>query len=302
MNRIFDFSEDEVKLRVDHSQLEIQWMDGRKMTTPICEIAVVVLSAWRISLTKNVLEELAKAGAVLVVCDEKKLPIGMMTPLVGHHKQSRFMQEQASASVVIRKRVWKTLVQAKIRSQAWMLKEIFGTDYRVGNLAEQVKSGDSTNIEARAARKYWQHLFAEVDFRRDPESEDSLNIALNYGYAILRSITARAIVSAGLNPSLGVFHHHMYNPFCLADDLMEPLRPVVDRCVYRLAEQEKLAAELTPTLKKTIIDAISGRYIVAGCQETIFETVCQIASSLVNVLGGRQTEIELPECLPREVK
>lgn len=210
------------------------------------------------------------------------------------------MREQAAASPVTQKRVWKEIVCAKIRGQAQVLSELFGNADPLPNLVKEVKSGDPANVEAKAARFYWQKLFGNLEFSRDPENGDRINSALNYGYAVLRGITARAVCAAGLNPALGIFHHNKYDFYCLADDLMEPFRPVVDRSVYRLMEENALSAELTSEIKRRLITEIDQRFIVNGMQETIFETASRLAVSLVEVFGGRRTELTLPERLPQE--
>ena len=298
MNRILDFSSEPVSLKIAHRQLEITRNDGTKVTTPVDEIASLVLSHQSITLTKNVLQELAKTGAVLVVCDEKFLPVGMFAPLIGHHLRGRFMREQAAASAIVQRRAWKEIICAKIRGQAQVLNELFGEDHSLLKLMKEVKSGDSTNVEAQAARIYWNRLFGGKDFSRNPENEDEINTSLNYGYAILRAITARAICAAGLNPALGIFHHNKYDFYCLADDLMEPLRPVVDRIVYQLDSAKLLKTELTPEIKRRLIQAINQRFLLNGQQETIFEIASRLAVSLVEVFGGRKTELCLPEKLP----
>lgn len=300
MDRILDFSNEAVTLKIAHRQLEITRTSGPKVTVPVNEIAAVVLAHQSITLTKTVLQELAKAGAVLIVCDEKFLPVGMFAPLVGHHLRGRFMREQADASPVARKRAWKEIVCAKIRGQAQVLSELFGNADPLPNLVKEVKSGDPANVEAKAARFYWQKLFGNLEFSRDPENGDEINSALNYGYAVLRGITARAVCAAGLNPALGIFHHNKYDFYCLADDLMEPFRPVVDRTVYRMNAENALADELTSEMKRRLITEINQRFIVNGTQETIFETVSRLAVSLVEVFGGRRTELTLPERLPQE--
>ena len=210
------------------------------------------------------------------------------------------MREQADASPVARKRAWKEIVCAKIRGQAQVLEELFGNADPLPNLVKEVKSGDPANVEAKAARFYWKKLFGDLDFSRDPENGDRINSALNYGYAVLRGITARAVCAAGLNPALGIFHHNKYDFYCLTDDLMEPFRPVVDRTVYRMNAENALADELTSEMKRRLITEINQRFIVNGTQETIFETVSRLAVSLVEVFGGRRTELTLPERLPRE--
>ncbi len=298
MQRIIDFSDSVTNLHVKNSQLVISVEDGREASTPLCEIAAVIFSGWRLVLTKSVLEELSRCGAMVVVCDEKKLPVGMMAPLCGHHLQSRCMREQAAASVPLQKKLWQQVVCAKIRSQSQVLFETYQTDYALGLLEKQVKSGDLTNIEARAARKYWSKLFGDLKFSRNPENGDNINSALNYGYAVLRSLIARAVVSSGLNPSLGLFHHNKYDPFCLADDLMEPFRPVIDKAILDLQNQDLLKEGLTVPVKRALIERILGRYRVEGRQETIFEAAVRAAASLTAAFAGRESNLCLPTRLP----
>ncbi len=149
-------------------------------------------------------------------------------------------------------------------------------------------------MEARAARRYWPRLFADLNFRRHRENEDQ-NILLNYGYAVLRAIVARAIRAAGLHPSLGIHHHNRYNPFCLADDLMEPFRPAVDRSVAEYMSTHDAACKLEAAAKQHIISDLTGRYMVDGEQRTLFDSAARLASSLADVFMGSREELDLPD-------
>lgn len=298
MNRIIDFSDQTQSLSIRNRQLIIEEADGKNHSIPTEEIAVIILSGYLIQLTKSVLDLLMECGATIVVCDKSKMPVGMMAPISGHHLQSRYVKEQASVSLPTQKRLWKQIVCAKIQGQSQNLLAIYQEDYAMGKMAALVKSGDETNIEGRAARRYWSKLFRVPKFTRDCNGEDVINSALNYGYAILRSLVARAIVSSGLNPSLGLFHHNKYNAFCLADDLMEPYRPVVDNAVWHLWDSEQLSEGITTGVKRALIEAISGRYIISDRQETIFEAATRTTASLVAVFCGQKKELCLPERLP----
>ncbi len=194
----------------------------------------------------------------------------------------------------MRKRLWQQIVCAKIKAQAAALVELHGDDNGIAVLATHVRSGDPKNLEARAARRYWPRLFADLDFRRHRENEDQ-NILLNYGYAVLRAIVARAICSAGLHPSLGIHHHNRYNAFCLADDLMEPYRPVVDRSVVEYMSTHDQVYQLEAAAKQHIISDLTVRYVVDGEQRTLFDTAARMASSLADVFMGEREEMELPD-------
>lgn len=294
MNRIFDFSERITSLHVKNQQLAITDSDGIERTTPLSEIAVVILSGWQINLTKAVLAGLAIAGATLIVCDQSKTPVAMMVSLGDHHLQGRYALEQAHASPALQKRLWKQIVCAKIHAQGKLLKNLFRDDFGLFLMENQVKLGDLTNIEGRAARRYWSKLFAGVDFKRDTDGEDSINGALNYGYAVLRSLIARAIVGSGLNPALGLFHHNKYNAFCLADDLMEPFRPAVDKIAWELNQFGQLSEGITTPVKRALIEQITGRYIIGNRQETIFEASSRITASLAAAFVGTRKDLCLP--------
>ncbi len=169
-----------------------------------------------------------------------------------------------------------------------------GSDFGLAALAARVHSGDPSNVEARAARRYWPRVFADLDFRRHRENEDQ-NILLNYGYAVLRAIVARAICAAGLHPSLGIHHHNRYNAFCLADDLMEPYRPVVDRAVAEYMSTHDEPYKLEAAAKQNIIGDLTSRYDVNDQQRTLFDTAARMASSLADVFMGNADQLELPE-------
>lgn len=298
MNRIIDFTDQTKSVNIKNRQLIIEDVDGKTNSIPTEDIAAAIFSGYCINMSKSVLELLSECGATIIVCDKSKMPVGMMAPISGHHLQSRFVKEQAEATLPTQKRLWKQIICAKIRGQAQNLMAIHQNDYALGQMEALVKSGDETNIEGRAARRYWSKLFSVAKFTRDCDGEDVINSALNYGYAILRSLVARAIVSSGLNPSLGLFHHNKYNTFCLADDLMEPYRPVVDNSVWHLWDSGQLTEGITTGIKRALIEAITSRYIISDRQETIFETATRTTASLVAVFCGQKKELCLPERLP----
>jgi CRISPR-associated protein Cas1 len=298
INRVLDFSEVPARLHVHLSLLVVERPDASDVTMPLADLAVIVVSHPQVTYTQAVLAGLAEAGGAFVACNRKGLPVGMLLPLVSHHVQTSRFAAQARASAPVRKRLWQQLVRAKIKAQADALTALFGSDFGIGVLGSLVRSGDPENVEARAARRYWPQLFADSKFRRERHNEDQ-NILLNYGYAVLRAIVARAICGAGLHPSLGVHHHNQYNPYCLADDLMEPFRPVVDRSVAEYVADHDAIVDLDAAAKRKIIGDLTDRYLIGDEQRTLFDTASRIASSLVNVLLGAADEIELPDRMVR---
>jgi CRISPR-associated protein Cas1 len=220
--------------------------DTQTQTIPFADIAVLVTSHPQISFTQAVLAGLAAAGGMFIVSNEKHLPAAMLLPLSTHSTQTERFARQAGVSLPTRKRAWQQIVRAKLRAQARLLEEATGSDGGLGVMAGKVRSGDPDNLEAQAARIYWQALFGRgasgEAFRRDPDG-GGVNVHLNYGYAVLRAIVARALCASGLHPSLGVHHHNRYDTFCLADDLMEPFRPLVDRVVARLHRSQLASSD-----------------------------------------------------------
>jgi len=293
-NRILDFSQSPARLRARLAQLIVQRDDHAELSIPLADLAVLVVSHPQVSYTQAVLSGLAEAGGAFVACNRRMLPVGMFLPLVGHHAQAERFAAQARVSVPTCKRLWREVVRAKIQAQADTLEQLHGTEFGLRVLVGQVRSGDPSNVEARASRRYWPRLFADLDFRRHRENEDQ-NMLLNYGYAVLRAIVARAICAAGLHPSLGIHHHNRYDGYCLADDLMEPFRPTVDRAVAEYVATHDPFYELETAAKQQMIGELTGRYDVGGQQRTLFDTVGRMASSLADVFLGRAKTIELPD-------
>lgn len=276
--------------------------DTQSHTIPFADIAVLVTSHPQISFTQAVLANLAAAGGMFIVSDEKHLPAAMLLPLSTHSTQTERFARQAAVSLPTRKRAWQQIAQAKIRAQGRLLKEITGHDGGLGDMAVKVRSGDPDNLEAQAARLYWQALFGEDGFRRDPEGE-GVNPHLNYGYAVLRAIVARALCAAGLHPSLGVHHHNRYDTFCLADDLMEPFRPLVDRVVAKL-RRDALPPALPPDLqldqnsRKAILTGLLIRYAAEGEARTLFDWASRSAASLVAMIEERDDKLCFSDLVP----
>jgi CRISPR-associated protein Cas1 len=286
------------RLSVAHRQLVIERPDRPRATVPIEDLGVLVVDEPRASYTQAVFIECLTAGATIIVTGRDHLPLGMMLPMEGHHALTERHWAQVEAGAPLRKRLWQVLVAAKIRQQGRVLKEAGRDDAGLTALAARVRSGDPDNLEAQAAQRYWPRLFGR-DFRRD-RSADGINALLNYGYAIVRAACARSLVASGLIPSLGVWHRNRSNPFCLADDLLEPWRPIVDWKVRRLMR----LGEEPPTLddrstRAALLSIFSETVQVGGRRWPLLLGIEQSAASLAKaLLLNDRAALVVPECLP----
>ena len=294
MERIIELSEGPARLNVRNSLLVIARGEEPEITVPLNEVAVLVLGNPQVVLTAPVLAGLAAAGGMVVVCDEKRMPAGMLLPLAGHFAQGERFGWQAEASLPLRKRLWQSLVRAKIAAQARALTDLRGHDAGLRELLPKVRSGDPGNVEAEAARRYWPVLFGDPEFRRDRFGENQ-NHLLNYGYAVLRAIIARGVCAAGLHPSLGLHHHNRYDPFRLVDDIMEPFRPMVDRSVALYCAARGRAAPVDRDAKAVLIGSLLGRFEMEEEKRQLFDIAHRTAVSLVEVFAGERKALVLPE-------
>ena len=301
--RVIDISTTGYNIRARNKQLLLEPRDvGQKpLVFPICDVAVLSLSHPCATISLAALQELAKQDVVVVVCDAASTPLGMSGALYSNHISAKRARLQANLTEPKRKSLWRQIVRAKIENQAALLKALHNDDAGLREMISTVRSGDVDNREAVAAKKYWRALFPTIEnFHRDQDGGDPVNAALNYGYAILRAIVARAIVAAGLTPCLTLHHLNPTNWFGLADDFMEPFRPVVDATVVRLFQSGELKKELTSDVKARVIRQITARYPIRGLHDTIFETMTKIAESYVAVLEGGASKLELPKSFPLE--
>lgn len=233
IKRTIDISE-QAYLHLKHRQLLIDKKGETVAQIPIEDIGALILQNPAIVITQAAVIACQKNNVALVFCDERYLPYSLLLPISdGNTLHTKILQQQIALKLPTKKRLWGQIVQQKIANQAETLKNLDKTYQPLERLANKVKTGDPDNLEAQAAQKYWRLLFGE-QFRRDTEL-DGINSLLNYGYAIVRALIARAIVGSGLHPALGLFHSNQYNGLCLADDLMEPFRPWVDYKVYLMA-------------------------------------------------------------------
>lgn len=291
--RIVDLAEGGAKVSLRNRQLVISRKGAAEATAPVEEVAVLVGANPHVVYTQAALSAMMDRGGAVVACDINHQPVGMMLPLVGHHLQAERFIRQAEAPKPARKRVWQQLVRAKIGAQGALLSERNGDDAGLGALAARVRSGDPSNVEAQASRRYWRALFGP-EFRREREGEDA-NRLLNYGYAVLRAVVGRAVCASGLHPSLGLHHRNRYNAFCLADDLMEPFRPIVDRAVAQQVEMFGETVALNRETKGELIACVMDRVKIEGEWRTLFDALTRVGASLAQVFAGERRLLVLPE-------
>lgn len=278
-------------------RLEIRGDDpGQQTTIPIEDIGMVVLDNPQITLSHGLMAALLDNNASVITCDERHMPVGLMLPLEGHTVQSERFQDQLSASLPLRKQLWQQTIQQKILNQAALLRELYNVE--TGNMqqwANEVRSDDSTNLEGRAAAFYWSQMFPEI--RGFTRGRDGLypNNFLNYGYAVLRAVIARALVSSGLLPTLGIHHHNRYNAYCLADDIMEPYRPFVDRLVVQTIQQNPQTAEVTTEIKRSLLSIPTLEVRINGQRSPLMVAASQTTASLARCFSGECRKLSYPE-------
>lgn len=294
-DRILDITEDGYHLRTENFQFVLERKGAEPRTIPVEDIAVLILSNRQTTCSQCMLAELAKHGGTLVVCDERSLPVAMMMPLVGHTLQAERLAQQVKASKPMQKQLWQQLVRAKVTAQAGVLTGLHGTDAGLLTLVSHVRSGDPDNIEAQAAQRYWPALFEDTHFRRQPHEGDPPNHLLDYGYAVLRAMVARAIVGSGLNVTFGIHHHNRSNAYCLADDVMEPFRPIVDKAVFGLVAADGPGIPLNKETKRQLIAPLLGRLELEGEWRTVSDVLALVTANLAAVYAGEIDALSLPQ-------
>ena len=271
-----------------------------EITKPIEDIGIVVLDCKQITITQGLLEALLENNSAVITCDNRSMPVGLMLPLCGNSVQSERFRDQIDASLPLKKQLWQQTIKAKIRNQAailthWTSKET-GCMRRWEN---DVKSGDPDNLEGRAAAYYWKTLFSDFDelkdFTRDRDGIYPNNL-LNYGYAVLRAVVARALVSSGMLPTLGIHHHNRYNAYCLADDIMEPYRPYVDEIVFSIVKEfGGKEQDLTKDINTNLLSIPTTEVIISGKRSPLMVAASQTTASLYRCFNGELRRIAYPE-------
>ena len=264
-------------------------------TIPVEDIGVVILDNKQITITHGLLEALLGNNCAVITCNNSRMPVGLLLPLEGNTVQSERFTAQITASVPLKKQLWQQTIIAKIENQAAVLKTCRNVEVRnMLKWANDVKSGDSDNLEGRAAAYYWKNIFPDVkNFIRGRE-EIAPNNLLNYGYAILRAIIARSLVASGLLPTLGIHHHNRYNAYCLADDIMEPYRPFVDRLVVEIVDSGINYEELSKEIKIKLLYIPVLDVNIDGQRSPLMIAVGQTAASLAKCYLGEIRKIAFP--------
>ncbi len=285
-------------LRLKDKQLSAEITAGGETqvkTIPVEDIGIIVIDHPQITLTSGLLQLLQEEDVGLITCDYRHMPQSLLLPIEGNKTQQERYENQIQASEPLKKQLWAQTITQKIKNQAAMLQRFgLNADYLMP-LYRNVKSGDSDNCESTAASYYWRTFFGHINgFRREKEGPPPNNY-LNYGYSILRGTMARSLVCSGLLPTLGIFHKNRYNAFCLADDLMEPYRPLVDEVVYNMVKKDGLADTLEKEHKRVLLGIPALDVSIGGETSPLMVATQRTANSLVKCFMGEQRKLLYPE-------
>lgn len=283
-------------LKTANEQLVIEMHDsGETKTAPIEDIGLLILDHQQITITQALMAKLLANNTAFITCNDTHHPTGMLLNLDGNSLQSQKFQAQVEASVPLKKQLWQQTVTCKIENQAALLQLQRQEHKLLLTYAREVKSGDSENHEARAAAYYWKRIFPDfLEFRRERYGPPPNNL-LNYGYAILRALVARSLTASGLLPTLGIHHRNQYNAYCLADDIMEPYRPFVDKIVCEIIRGNGKHLDMTPGMKKALLEIPAMDVQIAGQKSPLMNAVQRTTASLAKCFEGSQRKIQYPE-------
>ena len=293
IGRIVEVADDRRHLSMNRGFMVVQDTEGQRKElgqVPLDDIAAVIANAHGLSYTNNLLVALAERGAPFVLCGANHNAVGMLLPIEGNFEQAKRIEAQIAASLPTHKRLWATVVRSKLEQQAAALEAAGAPTAPLTALAAKVRSGDPENLEAQGARRYWSLLFGS-DFRRDQDG-GGLNGLLNYGYTVLRATTARAVIAAGLHPSIGLHHSNDNNAMRLVDDLMEPFRPMIDLKVWQLRRNGE--EHVSPATKRALVRTIYDDMQTAAGATPVMVCAQKLAVSLAQVYLGERDKLELP--------
>ncbi len=290
MDQIIDISQEGRHLSRERGFLKVEAEGVLLGRVPLDQIAAVIVHTHGITWSNSLLVELAERGAPVILCAANHQPRAVLCALEGHHAQNARMRAQWDAPAPLPKQAWKQVVIAKIKMQAAALAAIGQPPARLEQIARGVQSGDSGNAEAQAARAYWPLMMGQ-EFRRDTDLPD-INALLNYGYTVLRAATARAVTAAGLHPTIGLFHSNRANAFTLADDLMEPFRPLVDLTARAIAMRD--GAEVTSDAKRRMAELIALDLPLTGETSPVSVALSRLAVSLAQSFETKRLALALP--------
>jgi len=294
IKRIIEISQAKSYLSIKYGQLIIK-RDGEQISSIPCEdIGVLLVDHSGVTYTHSVFTELLGHGAAVVLCSNDHHPTGMLLPIESNTLQSERFSQQIEVKEPVKKRLWKQIVQAKIKHQAKLLKDDTNTYKALMALRQRVRSGDPENIESQASRKFWRSFIDDEQFRRKIDGPAPNNL-LNYGYMVMRAAVARAICSAGLLPTLGIHHHNRYNAYCLADDMMEPFRGFAESKVRDICNDDGVPDELDQNIKAKLLEVLYEPIRVKGFKGPLMVGLHRVTASLQRCFAGEQKFLDLPE-------
>lgn len=293
IGRIVEVADDRRHLFLSRGFMVVQDTEGERKElgqVPLDDIAAVIAHAHGLSYTNNLLVALAERCAPFVLCAANHNAVGMVIPIEGNYQQAKRFDAQIAATQPLIKRLWADIVKSKLQQQAAALQATGAPSVPLSALVRQVRSGDPDNIEAQGARRYWRLLFGD-EFRRDQQA-GGLNAMLNYGYTVLRATTARAVVAAGLHPTIGLHHSNEGNAMRLVDDLMEPFRPMIDLKVWQLHKQGE--DSITPESKRALVRTLYDDMQTSAGATPVMVCAQKLATSLAQVFMGEKCKLDLP--------
>ncbi|MDJ0947155.1 MAG: type II CRISPR-associated endonuclease Cas1 [Kiloniellales bacterium] len=297
IGRVVEIASDGRHIAKDRGFMVVREAGAEVGRVPLDDLAAVIGNAHGLTYSTNLITALAERSVPFVLCGPHHRPVAFLWPVESHHMQAGRMAAQAAAAKPLKKRLWQQLVRAKIEQQAAALRAVGAKAGGFGLLARKVKSGDPENVEAQAARRYWP-LFFGPEFRRQTDG-GGINALLNYGYAVLRAGTARAVMAAGLHPSLGLAHANRSNAFCLVDDCMEPFRPVADLLVHDLFSSGE--TDLTKDTKAALARLLITDMATAQGSTPVLSCLERLTLSLARCFEGQSAALDLPmQPLPLE--
>lgn len=283
-------------LSLKDNQLVVKKPNEEVRTAAIEDIGFIILDSPQITITNALIGALLENNCAILNCGKTHLPEGLLLPLAGNTLQSERFNAQIEASLPLKKQLWQQTVQQKISNQAAVLQQVRNMEAK--NMlawANAVRSGDVDNREAVAAAYYWKELFPDIaDFVRDRNGVPPNNL-LNYAYAVLRGIVARALVASGLLPTFGIHHHNRYNAYCLADDIMEPYRPIADKLIIEIIKEKGFPKELTTEIKASILQLSTTDVLIDGNRSPLMNAVSTTTASLYKCFAGESRKIVYPE-------
>jgi len=285
------FFEKRASLTTRNEQLCIK-TEAKTTTVPIEDVGFVVIENPETYISIPLLTKLTENNVALIFCNEKHMPVSMLLTLNSHYLQHELFQSQIKASQPLKKQIWQQIVTKKIAHQAQLLDQLGRKGHPLNHYCSTVLSGDSNNREGAAAAYYWKHLF-DFEFQRERNGKYP-NLFLNYGYIILRAAVARSLSGSGLLPTLGIHHHNRYNAYCLADDIMEPFRPLIDAKVLEIIQKYD-DTKLTTSIKAELLQILIQTVYFGNTHSPLMVALHQTCTSLQQCFSGKKRNLNYPD-------